>query len=120
MFGYGVEYLIGELASLFDKQSILDVWKCSDRYNENKGRPVQAYFSVKGVFYAGEPYPLKSYECVITGAALIDDEGAALSVIYTVPSSRTCTRRHKNVINIPVPEGKEESAERIAEYYARG
>ena len=107
------------LASLFDKQSILDIWECSDSYDENKGLQIQAYFSVKGVFYAGRPYPLKSYECVITGTELIDDEGIALSVVYTVPSSRSGARRHKNVINIPVSEGKEESAKKIAGYYAR-
>jgi hypothetical protein len=103
--------------SLFDKHSLIDTWECVDRYNENKGLPIEAYFSVKGVFFAGNPYPLKSYECTIIGAELIEDKGTALSIIYTVPNSRNGSRRHKSVLNIPVPEGKEASAKNIADCY---
>ena len=105
------------VASLSDGGSILDVWECADRYGENKGLPILAYFSVKGVFYAGKPYPLKSYECTIVGAELIDDGGCALSIVYTVPNSRNGALRHAQTISIPVPEGKEESAMNIAGYY---
>ena len=105
------------VASLFDRQSLLDVWECSDRYDENRGRPIQAFFSVMGIFYAGTPYPLNSYECTVNEIQLIDDMGPALSVVYSVPSPRNGALRHKHTVSIPVPENKAEAARNLVGYY---
>lgn len=106
------------MMSLFNSSDLLDVWECPDRYNLNKGNPIQAYFSKNGVFFAGKPYTKNSYACIIQGAQIIDDEGAALSIIYTVPSSRMGSFRHKQTVSIPIPEGKEEAAGKLIYYYS--
>ena len=105
------------VASLFDNQSLLDVWECIDRYDENKGRPIQAYFSVMGIFYGGTPYPLSSYECTVNEVNLIDDMGPALSIVYSVPSPRNGALRHKHTVSIPVPDHKAEAARNLVGYY---
>jgi len=107
----------GLLESLADKESLLDVWECPDRYDNNKGQPVPAHFSKTGFFYLGKPYCMKSYECIINKAEIVDDDGAALSFHYTVPSSRAGASRHKSVENIPIPEGKMDAAIFLAAYY---
>lgn len=107
----------GLLESLADKESLLDVWECPDRYDNNKGQPVPALFSKTGFFYMGKPYCLKSYECIVQKAEIVDDEGPALSFHYTVPSSRAGAARHKSVENIPIPEGKMNAAISLAAYY---
>ncbi|MEL7610777.1 MAG: hypothetical protein AAGU74_14890 [Bacillota bacterium] len=107
----------GLLESLADRESLLDVWECPDRYHNNKGQPVPAHFSKTGFFYLGKPYCLKSYECIIKKAEIIDDAGPALSFHYTVPSSRAGAVRHKSVENIPIPEGKTDAAISLAAYY---
>lgn len=93
-------------------------WVAPDLYGENGGRPIPAYFARQGIFYAGKPYCLHSYDCVITGAQVTYDEGLTLSVRYTIPGSKT-GRRYTQVLNIPIPEGRFEEAERLGDYYTR-
>ncbi len=91
-------------------------WASPDIYGENAGRPIPAFFAKQGIFYAGKPYCLHSYDCVITGAQVTYDEGLTLSIRYTIPGSRT-GRRHAQVLNIPIQDGKFQEAERLSEYY---
>lgn len=106
------------LQALADPAEMLAQWESPDLYGENGDRPIPALFARQGVFYAGKPYCLCSYDCMITSAQVIFDEGFALSVRYTVPGSRG-GRRHAQVLNIPIPEGRFEEAERLSEYYTR-
>lgn len=106
------------LQTLAETAEMLAQWDAPDVYGENGGRPIPALFARQGVFYAGKPYCLHSYDCVILGAQVIFDEGFALSVRYTVPGGRG-GRRHTQVLNIPIPDGKFEEAERLSEYYTR-
>ncbi len=106
------------IIDLSDPDSLMDAWDVEDRYHENQGRVQQAYFSKCGVFYAGRPYPLKSYECTIVDARIMDDEGPCLSITYTTPNSRMGSARSKRKLNIPIPDGKSDSATKLANVYA--
>lgn len=106
------------IASIANGAESLAQWLCEDRYDFNKGQPTPASFSRSGFFYGGQPYCVYSYDCQIKSGRIIDDEGPALSITYTVPSTRNGLRRHKSVVNIPVPEGELETAHRLAEFYS--
>jgi len=106
------------LLTLCDPSELLAEWNSPDSFQENGGKPIPALFGRKGVFYAGRPYCMRSYDCIIKGAQIIfDEEVPSLSIRYTVPGSRSGIR-HKSVVNIPIPEGKFSEAERLCGYYS--
>ena len=106
------------LETMTDTDTFIDFWECPDRYESNKGQPVPAYFSKAGFFYMGQPFYLKSYECTIVKGDIIDDEGPALAVTYTTPSTRSWATRHKSHVNIPIPADKMNSAMYLSTYYS--
>lgn len=106
------------LLTLCDPSELLAEWNSPDSFMDNEGKPIPARFGRKGIFYAGRPYCMRSYDCIIKGAQIIfDEETPSLSIHYTVPGSRSGIR-HKSVVNIPIPEGKFAEAERLYDYYS--
>ncbi len=106
------------LKSLLDPAQVLESWDSPDRFKDNHGDPIPAVFGRTGLFYAGQPYCIRSYDCTFASASVENDGGPVLRIVYTVPNSRNGAVRHKSTLDIPVPETRIDAANRLAQFYS--